>query len=95
MSDHLDQKTREAVAALAHRLANRGDDEGQHPLDHQVFAQEFMASMLGQGWRWIEAIARPAAGPTVPAGDRGRNAAAALRAEMGWPPATGPETSPS
>jgi hypothetical protein len=46
-----DRDSREAVAALVRRLRNRGDGEGQFATDDELFAQEFIASLKGYGWR--------------------------------------------
>lgn len=52
-----DPETRAAEAALVHRLRNRGDEDGQYATDPEVFAQEFIASMRGVGWRPVLALA--------------------------------------
>jgi hypothetical protein len=46
-----DAEARAAVAALVHRLRNRGDEDGQFSLDDELFAQEFVLSLRGYGWR--------------------------------------------
>lgn len=59
MSPHsaaLDEATRAAVAALAHRVRQR--DDSDEPADAEVFALEFLTALRGQGWRLTEA--RPA-----------------------------------
>jgi hypothetical protein len=52
----LDEATRAAVAALAHRIRER-DALAERP-DADLFAGEFMTALRGQGWR--PTAARPA-----------------------------------
>lgn len=46
----LDAETRAAVAALVHRLRNRGDGPGQFAADDELFASEFVTAMTSRGW---------------------------------------------
>lgn len=55
-SPHLDESTRAAVAALAHRVRER-DALTEKP-DADLFAREYMTALRGQGWR--PTAARPA-----------------------------------
>lgn len=52
----LDEATRAAVAALAHRVQAR--DAAEEKPDPEPFALEFVIAMRGQGWRLT--AARPA-----------------------------------
>lgn len=52
----LDEASRAAVAALAHRIRNR--DATDDPGDAEVFALEYLTALRGQGWR--PTAARPA-----------------------------------
>ena len=54
--------------ALVYRLRNRGDGDGQFATDDEVFAQEWVAAMLGRGWRPVEVLA-PWDRRNQPAGD--------------------------
>lgn len=47
----LDTEARAAASALVHRLRNRGEEDGQFSLDDELFAQEFVLSLRGYGWR--------------------------------------------
>lgn len=47
----LDAETRAAVSALVHRLRNRGEEDSQFSRDDELFAQEFLMSLRGYGWR--------------------------------------------
>lgn len=49
----LDRETARAVAALVHRLKNRGD------ADDEFIAREFMMALRGQGWRPTNARTGP------------------------------------
>lgn len=51
-----DSATRDAVAALVHRLKNRGEGENQYATDPDVFAAEYIASLRGRGWRPVLAL---------------------------------------
>jgi len=44
------------VAALVHRLRNRGDGEGQYATDDEFFAAEFIAALRVRGWRPVLAL---------------------------------------
>lgn len=46
----LDAETRAAVAALVHRLRNRGEEAGQFAVDDELFAGEFITAMISRGW---------------------------------------------
>jgi hypothetical protein len=56
MSD-LDRETQATIDALAYRLNNRGDGDGQYATDNQLFAQEFVLAWRLRGWRPGEARA--------------------------------------
>ncbi len=69
---HLDEASRAAVAALAHRVRNRDGAEDRE--DAELFALEYVVAMRGQGWRptearpvqpWQESARRPPAPPEV------------------------------
>jgi hypothetical protein len=47
----------DAARALVHRLKNRGDGDNQYPLDDEVFANEYITGLIGNGWRPTEARA--------------------------------------
>lgn len=49
MSD-LDRETLDAIAALVHRLRNRGAGEGQFATSDEPFAAEFVGAMASRGW---------------------------------------------
>ena len=49
-------ETQAAVAALVHRLRNRGDGEGQYPVDDALFALGYITALIGFGWRPFEAV---------------------------------------
>ncbi|MEV0994613.1 hypothetical protein [Nonomuraea sp. NPDC050202] len=53
----LDEATRAAIAALTHRVRERDAMEGERP-DAEVFANEYVIALRGQGWRLT--AARPA-----------------------------------
>jgi hypothetical protein len=99
----LDAESRAAAAALVHRLRNRGEEDGQFSLDDELFAQEFLMSLRGYGWRPVlvpppEADWRRASRRT-PAGSLDPDVKAALVAKMAEAsqairsgrPATGPQ----
>ncbi|GAA0853321.1 hypothetical protein ACFQVD_26720 [Streptosporangium amethystogenes subsp. fukuiense] len=54
---NLDEDTRKAVAALASRVRNRDAAEGDREAP-ELFANEFVQALRGQGWR--PTAARPA-----------------------------------
>ncbi len=65
---HLDEASRAAVSALAHRIRNR--DVAEERDDAELFALEYVVAMRGQGWRptearpaqpWQEVVRRPPA----------------------------------
>ena len=72
----LDTESRGAVTALVHRLRNRGDEDGQFARDDELFAQEYVMSLRGYGWRPILALPaeadwrRASGGSRVPRADR-------------------------
>ncbi|MFI6317314.1 hypothetical protein ACIBG8_07335 [Nonomuraea sp. NPDC050556] len=47
--ESLDRQTRTAVAALAHRIRER--DQQDDPTDADIFALEYLHALRGQGWR--------------------------------------------
>ena len=51
-----ERETQAAVAALVHRLQNRGDGIGQSATDDELFAREYVTALLGYGWRPVEAL---------------------------------------
>ena len=51
-----EHETQAAVAALVHRLRNRGDGIGQSATDDDLFAREFITALIGFGWRPFEAV---------------------------------------
>jgi hypothetical protein len=92
----LDAEARAAVAALVHRLRNRGDEDGQFSLDDELFAAEFVTALRGYGWRPLlvapaEADWRKASGSSrlpdaaKPGGDAYLAAKAALAARVTGP----------
>jgi hypothetical protein len=51
-----ERETQAAVAALKHRLQNRGDSDGQFATDDEMFAREYVTALVGFGWRPVEAL---------------------------------------
>jgi hypothetical protein len=58
-----ERETAAAVAALRHRLQNRGDGEGQFATDDEMFALEYVTALVGFGWRPVEALREPRSQP--------------------------------
>lgn len=83
---NVDEETRAAVSALAHRVRER--DAAAERSDAELFAGEFMTALRGQGWRptaarpaqpWTDKIGPP---PRPETAHRGAELArAALRGE--------------
>ncbi|MER7361869.1 hypothetical protein [Nonomuraea wenchangensis] len=65
-SSNLDQETRDAIAALAHRLRQRDAAPAADRSDVEPFATEYVMAMRLRGWRPTPAQAAVAWGP--PAG---------------------------
>jgi hypothetical protein len=63
-----ERETQAAVAALVHRLQNRGDGEGQFATDDKPFALEYVTALIGFGWRPFEAVRDTR---SQPAGEKG------------------------
>jgi hypothetical protein len=53
-----------AVAALVHRLKNRGDGPGQYALDDEPFAGEYVTALIGYGWRLVGVLQEGRKDPT-------------------------------
>jgi hypothetical protein len=78
MTIDLDKDTADAIAALVHRLKNRGDSEGQYATDDDLFALEYLTAMRGRGWRPTE-VRAPWEVRTGPAGCGHPESAEAVR----------------
>lgn len=89
---NLDQETRDAVAALAHRLRRRDEATEDDRADPEPFALEYVMAMRLRGWRPTPATvvtswgpgARPGADPQRHAEQLGRvrEACAAATAKL-------------
>ena len=77
MTDLARQK-QAAVDALVYRLNHR-----EPGVDHEPFAQEYVESLWGFGWRPTPLTDRPAARPPA-SKETKREIVEALRAERGW-----------
>lgn len=62
---NLDQATREAVAALVHRLRNRDQATEEDRPDIEPFALEYVMALRFRGWRPTPAQAAVSWGPPV------------------------------
>lgn len=60
-----DAETAAAVKALAHRLRQRDEAmrNGEEYADAEPFALEYVTAMLGNGWRHLDALAKPKPAP--------------------------------
>lgn len=69
-----DADTAAAIESLAYRLRQRDEAirNGTEYPDAEPFAQDFLAAMIGKGWRHLEALAPPRAAAADP--DAGRRA---------------------
>jgi hypothetical protein len=76
-STDLDRATREAVAALVHRLHQRDHASDEDRPDAEPFALEFVMAMRFRGWRPTPAQAAVSWGPLV-----GRGADPAKHADV-------------
>ncbi|MFB4265363.1 hypothetical protein [Nonomuraea sp. GTA35] len=74
-SSNLDQETRDAIAALVHRLRQRDAASHAERADVEPFALEYVMALRLRGWRPTPAQARAVWGPPVGRGaDPGKHA---------------------
>lgn len=85
----LDEATRDAVAALAHRIRQRDAliREGAEVPDAEIAALEFMTAMRGRGWRPTPArVAQDwkGSGTGTPASEEAKQAAKDFLSKQPW-----------